>query len=145
MSEIHRESGFAPINTARLYYEVAGDGPPFVMIHAGVADHRQWDNEFTHFAPHYRVLRYDLRGYGQSEPVEGEYSHLQDLTALLDYLHLDQPSVLMGCSMGGGLALNLALTRPAQVAALIMVDSGPTGLELDVSEPAKFRELEARL
>ncbi len=143
MSELHRESGFAPINTARLYYEVAGEGPPFVMIHAGVADHRQWNNEFEHFAPHYRVLRYDLRGYGQSEPVAGEYSHLQDLTALLDYLHLDRPIVLMGCSMGGGLALNLALTRPAQVAALIMVDAGPTGLKLDVPEPAKFQELEA--
>jgi pimeloyl-ACP methyl ester carboxylesterase len=143
MLEIHRESGFAPINTARLHYEVAGDGPPFVMIHAGVADHRQWNHEFEHFAAYYRVIRYDLRGYGQSEPVEGEYSHLQDLTALLDYLHLDRPIVLMGCSMGGGLAVNLALTRPSQVAALIMVDAGPTGLELAVPEPAKFQEVEA--
>jgi pimeloyl-ACP methyl ester carboxylesterase len=137
------ESGLAPINGAHLYYELAGEGPPFVMIHAGVADSRQWNNEFAHFAQSYRVLRYDLRGYGKSEPVDGEFSHLQDLTALLDYLHLNQPLTLMGCSMGGGLAMNFALTHPSRLKALIMVGSGPSGLELDVPTPAKFAAAEA--
>jgi pimeloyl-ACP methyl ester carboxylesterase len=136
------DSGFAAVNNALIYYEITGEGRPFVMIHAGVADHRQWDNEFAHFAAHFRVLRYDMRGYGKSEPVDGEFSHLQDLSALLEHLHLDQPLILMGCSMGGGLAMNFALTRPSQVQALIMVDAGPTGLELDVPEPAKFKETE---
>jgi pimeloyl-ACP methyl ester carboxylesterase len=107
-----------------------------------VADHRQWNNEFVHFMKRFRVVRYDMRGYGKSEPVEGEFSHLQDLTALLDHLHLDQPIILMGCSMGGGVAMNFALTYPAKVKALIMVDAGPTGLELDVPTPAKFEEVE---
>lgn len=44
------ESGLAAINDARIYYEVTGEGQPFVMIHAGVADSRQWHNEFAHFA-----------------------------------------------------------------------------------------------
>jgi pimeloyl-ACP methyl ester carboxylesterase len=44
------------------------------MIHAGVADGRQWHNEFNHFAQWFRVLRYDMRGYGQSEPVAGGFS-----------------------------------------------------------------------
>ena len=142
MSEIRSDSGFAEINNARIYYEIAGKGQPFVMIHAGVADHRQWNNEFAHFANHYRVLRYDSRGYGKSEPVEGEFSHLRDLSALTDYLHLDQPLILMGCSMGGGLAMDFALTYPSRAKALIMVDSGPGGLDLDVPELDKFAEVE---
>jgi pimeloyl-ACP methyl ester carboxylesterase len=88
------------------------------------------------------VLRYDMRGYGRSEPVEGEYTNLQDLSALLDYLQLDQPLILMGCSMGGGLCMDFALTHPSKVKALIMVDSGPSGLQLDVPSSPKFAEVE---
>ena len=142
MAEIRRNSGLAAINHALIYYEMAGEGPPFVMIHAGVADSRQWNNEFAHFANRFRVVRYDMRGYGKSAPVDGEFSHLQDLTALLDSLHLDQPLIAMGCSMGGGLAMNFALLRPSKVRALIMVDAGPSGLTLDVPAPAKFVEAE---
>jgi 3-oxoadipate enol-lactonase len=142
MTKLENESGLAPINNARIYYEMAGEGQPFVMIHAGVADHRQWNNEFAYFANRFRVLRYDMRGYGKSEPVEGEFSHLQDLTALLDYLHIEEPIIIMGCSMGGGIAMNFALTQPSRVKALIMVGSAPTGLELDVPGVAKFEEVE---
>jgi pimeloyl-ACP methyl ester carboxylesterase len=110
------------------------------MVHAGVADSRQWNNEFAHFSNRFRVLRYDLRCYGKSEPVDGEFSHLKDLAALLDHLHLDQPLILMGCSLGGGLAMDYALTHPSRVNALIMVDSAPTGLELPA--PAKFEQAE---
>jgi pimeloyl-ACP methyl ester carboxylesterase len=107
-----------------------------------VADHRQWNNEFAYFADRFRVLRYDMRGYGKSEPVEGEFSHLKDLTALLDSLHIEEPLILMGCSMGGGIAMNFALEHPSRVRALILVGSGPTGLELDVPTPEKFAEAE---
>ncbi len=135
-------SGHAPINNARIYYEVAGTGAPLVMIHAGVADRRQWDNEFAHFQRRFLVLRYDLRGYGNSEPVDGEFSHMADLVALLDHLHLNQPLILMGCSMGGGLAMDFALAHPSRARALIMVDAGPSGLELDVPKHPKSAEAE---
>jgi len=142
MSTTQTKSGLATIGNARIYYEIAGAGEPFVMIHAGVADNRQWNNEFAYFAEKFRVVRYDMRGYGKSEPVEGDFSHLGDLIALLDYLELQQPLVIMGCSMGGGLAMDFTLTQPSSVKALIMVDSGPGGLELDVPTPAKFAEAE---
>jgi len=142
MPKLQNDSGLADINNAHIYYEVAGEGQPFVMIHAGVADHRQWNNEFAYFANRFRVVRYDMRGYGKSEPVEGEFSHLQDLTALVDYLQLEEPLILMGCSMGGGLAMNFALEQPSRVEALIMVGSGPSGLELDVPTVAKFEDVE---
>jgi pimeloyl-ACP methyl ester carboxylesterase len=142
MSDNPVKSGLAAVNNAHIYYETAGEGPPFVMIHAGVADSRQWNNEFTHFADRFQVVRYDLRGYGRSEPVAGEFSHLADLIALLDYLELHEPALLMGCSMGGGLAINFALTRPSQTAGLILVGAGPPGLELDTPTPAKFAAAE---
>jgi pimeloyl-ACP methyl ester carboxylesterase len=135
--------GSAHINGANLYYETAGQGPALVMIHAGVADSRQWNNEFRAFAARHRVIRYDLRGYGRSEPVDGEFSHLRDLIALLDHLDVARPIIAMGCSMGGGIAMDYALERPADVAALIMVGSGPGGLALDVPMPAKFAEADA--
>lgn len=135
-------SGYASIDNARIYYEIAGQGTPLLMIHAGVADRRQWNNEFADLARSHQVIRYDMRGYGRSEPVEGEFSHMSDLAALLDALEIHEPLVIMGCSMGGGLAMDFALTHPARVKALIMVGSAPSGLELDVESSPKYAEAE---
>lgn len=142
MPTTQAKSGFVNIDKAQIYYEIAGQGTLLVMIHAGVADSRQWNNEFAFFARSHRVVRYDMRGFGKSEPVEGEFSHMGDLVALLDALGLHEPLILMGCSMGGGLAMDFALTQPSWAKALIMVDSGPSGLELDVPVSAKFAEVE---
>jgi len=136
------KSGFARFDDAKIYHEVAGKGQPLVMIHAGVADSRQWNNEFANFSQAYQVIRYDMRGYGKSEPVDGEFSHMSDLVSLLDALDIHEPLIIMGCSMGGGLAIDFALAHPARVKALILVGSGPGGLELDVPSPAKFADAE---
>jgi len=143
MAEIQAVTGLADIDNARIYYEIAGQGQPIVMIHAGVADSRQWNNEFKHFTAGYRVMRYDMRGFGKSEPVEGDFSHLQDLTALLDTLQINQPAIIMGCSMGGSLALDFALTQPSTVCALILLGAVPGGLHLDEATPAKLVQAEA--
>jgi pimeloyl-ACP methyl ester carboxylesterase len=142
MPTLQTKSGFVNIGNARLYYETAGQGVPLVMVHAGVADSRQWNNEFTFFGRNYQVVRYDMRGYGKNEPVDGEFSHMDDLVAVLSALGLHDPVVLMGCSMGGGLAMDFALTHPSRVRALIMVGSGPSGLELDVPSSPKFADVE---
>ena len=59
-------SGYADINEVRLYYEMAGEGSYLVLMHAGCADRRMWDKQFSAFAQRYHVLRYDMRGYGNS-------------------------------------------------------------------------------
>jgi pimeloyl-ACP methyl ester carboxylesterase len=142
MSTPQTKSGFVNIDNAKIYYESAGKGTPLVMIHAGVADSRQWNNEFAVFSQSNQAIRYDMRGYGKSEPVDGEFSHMNDLISLLDALGIHEPLVIMGCSMGGGLAMDFALTHPSRVKALIMVDAGPGGLELDVAAPSKFADAE---
>ena len=127
------------IDDASIYFETAGDGQPIVFLHAGVADSRQWNNEFNCFSSEFSVVRYDLRGFGQSEPVDGEFSNLGDLASLLAHLQITQPVILIGCSMGGSLAMDYALAYPSGVKGLIMVDSAPSGLELDLPIPAKFK------
>lgn len=128
------QSGYFTRDNARLYYEVAGAGRPVVFLHAGVADSRQWNNEFEALAPTCRVLRYDMRGYGKSDPVPGDFSHLADLVALLDYLGFDEPLVLIGCSQGGMLAMVFALEYPSRARALVMVGSFPSGLRIETPD-----------
>lgn len=141
------QSGFAEINGAKLYYEVAGqpDGETLVFVHAGVADSRLWDDQVPFFGEKYRVIRYDMRGFGKSEPVDGEFAHRDDLYALLQYLGVEKAH-LVGCSMGGGFCMDTALNHPEIAASLTMVCSGPRGLNLDISSEAldaKFEQAEA--
>lgn len=142
MSGTRRSSCLVRVDSAELYAETFGKGAPFLMLHAGIADSRMWNNEFEYFAETHRVIRYDMRGYGRSEPAEGEFTHLLDLLAVLDALNIDEPMVVMGCSIGAQLAVDLALEHPSRVKALILVGGGVTGLEDDGPESPKFAEAE---
>lgn len=119
--------GFAEVNGSRLYYETAGSGAPLVFIHGLGADSSLWNAQLEAFAKHYLVLRYDLRGHGQSALPTGEpYSHVADLNALLE--HLNIPSAhLIGQSLGGGIALDFALEHPEKTASLVLTDSSLNG------------------
>ena len=136
-----KQTGYVASGSAQIYYETAGTGQDFLMIHAGVADHRQWQTSFDHFSQRYRTTCYDLRGFGRSEPVAGDYLDINDLEAVYRELNIKAPAILMGCSMGGSLAMDFTLSYPERVAALIMVCSGPSGLQLDVPEPEKFAQV----
>jgi pimeloyl-ACP methyl ester carboxylesterase len=118
------ESGYADVNGTRLYYEVKGQGDPLVLIHGYTLDNRMWNNQFNIFSQKYKVIRYDLRGFGKSaRPSLGEkYCHTDDLKALLNNLKISKAYV-MGLSMGGGIAVEFALVKPEMVKVLIPVDS----------------------
>lgn len=122
-------SGAAELSGARLHYEVAGSGQPLVLVHGLGLDRRMWDDQFTLLAHHFRVLRYDVRGYGLSTlPTTVPYSHADDLKELLRYLDIAH-AALMGLSFGGRLAINFTLTYPELVQRLILVDSGLNGYQ----------------
>lgn len=122
--DIH--TGYASVNGARLYYEVAGEGYPLVLLHAGIADCRMWDPQFREFAQDNLVIRYDLRGYGRSKLVRGEFSSVADLAGLLDALGIES-AALLGASMGGAAALDFTLEYPDRVDALIMASTAASG------------------
>ncbi|MBZ0276227.1 MAG: alpha/beta hydrolase [Anaerolineae bacterium] len=137
--EFTSQTGFAEINGTKLYYEIAGSGPTLVLLHAGIADSRMWDNQFGVFAQHCRVVRYDLRGYGQSPLVVGTYSHRDDLYQLLQYLKIDR-AYLLGCSKGGTTIIDFALEHPEYVAGLISVTASVSGYEFTGSLPKQWSE-----
>lgn len=111
------------VNGTRLYYEEAGAGRVVVLIHGFTLDTRMWDDQFQSLAQNFRVIRYDLRGFGQSAvPTDEPYSHVDDLRALLDYLDIQQAS-LVGLSKGGGVALDFALTYPHRTQSLALIDT----------------------
>ena len=60
-------TGFADVNGTRLYYEISGRGEPLVLIHGVTLDHRMWSPQLGHLTRSFRVLRYDVRGFGRSE------------------------------------------------------------------------------
>jgi pimeloyl-ACP methyl ester carboxylesterase len=120
--------GFAPVHGTRLYYELQGTGPPVVLIHGGQLDSRMWDEQVAAFAPHYRVIRYDVRGYGGSFQPGSLYSDAEDLDGLLDYLEVDAAHIV-GLSLGGRIAIDFALARPARVLSLTLAGPGLAGFE----------------
>jgi 3-oxoadipate enol-lactonase len=113
-----------------IYYEIAGEGPAVTLIHPGLWDSRTWDPQVPVLLDAgYRVVRYDARGYGRSSRLTGEpYSHTRDLIALLDALDVAQ-TVLVGCSMGGAIAIDVTLEHPDRVAALAVAAAGLGGFE----------------
>lgn len=121
------ESGYVPVTGARLYFDVAGDGHPLLLIHSGVADRRMWDEQFTVFAQSYRVIRYDARSFGKSKTEDVEFSNRQDLYDLLEHLGVEK-AYLVGASRGGGIAIDFTLEHPEKVDALIPVGSALGGL-----------------
>ena len=103
-----------------------GDGPTVVLLHAGVADRRSWDLVAREL-PELDVVAYDRRGFGETPPADEEFSHLDDLMGVLDEIGATGPVWLVGSSMGGGLALDAALTRPERVAGVVVVSPGISG------------------
>jgi pimeloyl-ACP methyl ester carboxylesterase len=101
---------------------VSGQGPAVVLLHEGIADSRMWDAQVEALAPRHRVVRLDFRGFGRSEPPPGAYSNGRDVVGLLDALRIDR-AALVGASMGGNVAVQVAVAHPERVSALVLVAS----------------------
>ncbi|MBX3092074.1 MAG: alpha/beta fold hydrolase [Cryobacterium sp.] len=135
------------VSGATLYYETDGhiSSPALLLIHAGVANLRMWDPQIPALARSHFVVRFDTRGYGETESESVPYSNLADAVDILDHLGIARATVI-GCSRGGSIALDLALEHPDRVAGIVTVGSGPTGfpeIELTDREDELFDELDA--
>ena len=106
-----------------LWHEVAGEGAPVLLIHEGICDSRMWEPQWRTFPQVHRTVRCDLRGFGRT-PIAGErYSNARDVVELLDQLEMGAYS-LVGVSLGGRVALEVALARPDLVDRLVLVGAG---------------------
>jgi pimeloyl-ACP methyl ester carboxylesterase len=115
-------------NGVSLYFEVAGHGPPLLLVHGFACGLRSWDPQVRALAASWRVVTYDVRGHGISEApaLADAYSQpifVEDLRALLEQLGIRRAAI-GGLSMGGNIALNFALAYPEAVTALVVADTG---------------------
>ena len=131
------ETGFVEVEGGQLYYETAGTGPALVLIHAGVADCRMWDEQVKVLSQHYRVIRYDTRGFGKTTSQDVSFSNRQDIVDLLKHLGIERTAIL-GNSRGGQIALDFTLEHPERVTALIPVAGGVGGYEAPATDAEKL-------
>ena len=111
----------------RVFYEDAGSGdPPMVFVH-GIGNHTHFAAQVEHFSRSHRANAPDLPGFGQSDAPDRDYgiaAFAADISWLCDELNLNGP-VIVGHSMGGAVALELAATRPDLPSAIVLLDPIP--------------------
>lgn len=136
--------GHLNLGDGQLYYEMAGKGMPLVLSHAAFLDSRMFDAVWEPLAKHFRVIRYDMRGFGKSSPVTGPICRRDDLDQLLKQLEVTEAH-LVGCSNGGQISLDLALEQPQRFKSLTLVGSTPSGFQLQGEPPRYLMEMIAAL
>ncbi|WP_406673289.1 alpha/beta hydrolase [Nonomuraea sp. N2-4H] len=123
-----------------LFWIERGTGMPVVLLHGGFLDHTMWDDQIPVLSERHRVIAYDARGHGRSPNADGPYRLTDDLAALLRHLGTG-PAVLVGVSMGAGLAVDTALEHPDLVRALVVTGAGTS--EPCFEDPWTLRALAA--
>lgn len=120
---------------ATLYYESAGSGHPVLFIHAGVTDSRMWNAQFKEVEG-FRLIRFDMRGYGRSKLGSQPFSRRDDTLAVLDHLEVEK-ACLVGCSIGANTALQIAAAAPDRVAGMVLVGADAPGFDpgIDYESP----------
>ncbi len=125
----------------KLHYEEIGTGAPIVFVHEFAGDHRSWEPQMREFGKRYRCIAYAARGYTPSDiPADRNaytYEHvMRDCVAVLDHLKIEQAH-LVGLSMGGYTALQVALNHPERVRSMVLAGAGSGSVR---SETAEFHK-----
>jgi pimeloyl-ACP methyl ester carboxylesterase len=114
---------YSNANGVDIWYEVKGDGPAMVLIHANPFDHDLWLYQAAHFSTWFKVVGIDIRGYGRSSKVTRPYALIdmvEDVVGVMNDLKIAH-AVLMGCSVGSGTAILLGLEHPELFSAIVLV------------------------
>ena len=110
------------VDGAHIAYRIDGEGPDLVLVHAGIADMRMWDPLVALLARRFRIVRYDMRGHGETTTSGGGFSDSDDLVALMSAIEIER-CVLAGASFGGLVTLEFAATHPELVERLVVIDA----------------------
>jgi pimeloyl-ACP methyl ester carboxylesterase len=112
---------------ANLAVETAGSGDPVVFLHAAVCDRRMWRAQLDGVGATNRAIAYDRRGFGETRAEKEDFSAVADLLAVIDAVGNGKPMILVGCSQGGGIAIDAVLRHPSSVRALVLIAPNATG------------------
>jgi 3-oxoadipate enol-lactonase len=133
------ETGGVPVPGGNLYYERLGHGAAVVLVHSGFLDRRMWDPQFSSYSDRFSVVRYDIRGHGNSSKPATPYVDADDLLAVLDHLGL-RDAFVVGDSNGARIAAGLAAGAPDRVRGLVLVGGTPGDLDPTAEEEARFMD-----
>jgi 3-oxoadipate enol-lactonase len=114
------------VNGARLWYDEAGSGTPLLLLHGGLGDSGLWEPVVPFLAERFRVIRTDLRFFGRSTGPAAPFSWHDDVIGVLDELGIER-AALAGLSLGGRIAIEIALDHPERISALALVASALAG------------------
>ena len=119
-------TGYAPVHGLRMYYEVHGSGEPVVLLHGGfMTIPLNWDGWIDDFAKSRKVIAVEMQGHGRTADIDRDPTAenlADDVAALLDYLKVPRAD-LVGYSMGGGVAMQLAVRHPDRVRKLVILSA----------------------
>jgi pimeloyl-ACP methyl ester carboxylesterase len=119
-------TGYAPVNGFKMYYEVHGSGEPVVLLHgAFMTITSNWDGWIGELSKTRQVIAVEMQGHGRTADIPRELNgenHADDVAALLKYLKLSRAD-LIGYSMGGGVAMHVAVRHPDQVRKVVVISS----------------------
>jgi pimeloyl-ACP methyl ester carboxylesterase len=116
-------------NGLRIHYEVHGDGPPMVLVHANPFDRRLWLYQVARYSASYRVIAVDLRGYGLSDKPATTFTladMMDDVLGVCDDEGIAS-AIFMGVSVGSGIAMLAALDHPRRTRAIVLVGGSSNG------------------
>jgi pimeloyl-ACP methyl ester carboxylesterase len=119
-------SRFIDVDGVRIHYQEKGEGTPLILLHGFTSSTYSWKDVFDPLSRTYRVIAVDLKGFGFSGKPDGDYTRRGQalmVVSLLNQLKIEE-AWIAGSSMGGEVALNVALANPHRVAGLILIDSG---------------------
>jgi pimeloyl-ACP methyl ester carboxylesterase len=112
---------YAEVNGINLYYETHGTGSPVILLHGGLMSGALWGPVLPIFTDHHQVITVDLQGHGRTADIDRPIDFrlmAGDIAALIDHLHLDRPAVV-GFSLGGGVAFQVAFQYPEKISRLV--------------------------
>jgi len=116
------------IESHSLHYEISGDGEPLLLLHGLGSSGLDWGEQVPAFSKRYQVITPDLAGFGRSDRLTARYSiaeYAKDIFRLLDHLRIDHCH-LLGYSMGGAVAFQMAADMPRRISSLIILNSLPS-------------------
>ncbi len=120
---------------ARLVTEDVGDGPPILLVHSAIVNRRSWDGVVPRLVEAgYRVIRYDMRGFGESTAEDVEFTAQDDLLAVLDHFGIERAAIV-GNSMGAVFSIDALLAAPERFVAFAWVGGGVGGWDKEPSSP----------
>ena len=119
-------TGYAPVNGLKMYYEIHGTGAPVVLLHGSfMTITNNWTETIAQLSKSRQVIAVEMQGHGRTADINRDFSyehHADDIAALLDFLNIKQAD-LLGYSMGGGVAMQVAVRHPEKVKKMVSISA----------------------